>query len=80
MHESKPQPPAEDDLPAIRPAVAHYRRLRQRHYGKQSAAEMALLHYRELRPQEDAHTARSKVMAAIRWAEAEFPEWMAGRN
>jgi hypothetical protein len=80
MQESKPEPPAEVDLPAIRPAVAHYRRLRQRQYGKQSAAEMALLRYRELRPHEDAHSARSKVMASIRWAEREFPEWMAGRN
>jgi len=80
MHESKPQPPAKQDLPAIRPAVAHYRHLRLRQYGKQSAAEMALLRYRELRPEEDAHEARGKVMNAIRWAEAEFPEWIAGRN
>jgi len=71
-------PPNPDDLPALRPAVAHYRRLRLRQYGPTGAAELALLRYRELRPQEDAHTARTKVMAAIRWAEAEFPEWMAG--
>jgi hypothetical protein len=75
-----PIPLDPDDLPAIRPAVAHYRRLRLRHYGKQSAAEMALLRYRELRPDEDAHTARSKVMAAIRWVEDEFPGWIAGQQ
>jgi len=76
---SKHEPPAEEVLPAIRPAVAEYRRLRLRGYDPHGAQEMAWLLYRELRPDEDAHTARSKVMAAIRWAEAEFPEWMAGR-
>lgn len=73
-----PTPPHPDDMPVLRPTVAHYRRLRLRHYGKQSAAEMALLRYRELRPDEDAHTARGKVMGAIRWAEAEFLLWMQG--
>jgi hypothetical protein len=76
---TKHEPPAEEDLPALRPAVARYRRCRLRGYGQQSAQEMAWLRYRELRPHEDAHESRGKVMHAIRWAEAEFPEWMAGR-
>lgn len=75
---SKHEPPAEEDLPEIRSAVAEFRRLRLNGYGLQSAQEMAWLRYRELRPHEDAHESRGKVMRAICWAEAEFPEWMAG--
>jgi hypothetical protein len=80
MHESKPKPPAEEDLPAIRPAVAEYRRLRLRGYDPQGAQEMAWLHYRQLRPREEAQESRRKVIDAIRWAKNEFPDWMAGRN
>ena len=76
---TKYEPPADADLLAIRPAVAEYRRLKLRGYGPQSAQEMAWLRYRELRPHEDAHESRGKVMRAIRWAEQEFPQWMAGR-
>ena len=74
-----PGPAAEADLPAIRPAVAEYRRLKLRGYGPRSAQEMAWLRYRELRPHEDTPESRGKVMRAIRWAEVEFPEWMVGR-
>ena len=75
-----PEAPDPKDLPALRPAVAECRRLRLRGYDPRSAQEMAWLKYLELRPNEDAHEARRKVGAAIRWAQQEFLEWLAGRK
>lgn len=74
------EPPHPDDLPFIRLAVAEYRRLRPRGYDEPSAQELALQHYWNLRPDEDAHEARRKVMDAIRWAKQEFSDWMAGKS
>ena len=71
-------PPNPTDLPALRPAVAEYRRARLNGDSLGLATHRALWAYQRIRPDEDAHTARAKVAAAVAWAKQEFPEWMKG--
>jgi len=78
MHEPTHDPPAEEDLPAIRAGVAAYRRSRLRGDSIGLATETGLAAYRRIRPDEDAHGARGKMARAVAWAKQEFPEWMAG--